>query len=191
MNGLDAVIGVLGRFNKSALECGRFIGWTLLAIMTAIVLIQVVCRYGFDFSLAWAEESARYMMLWLAFSVAPLGYRLGMNVSIRTLANLLKGSWHYVLELVLNLLVTGLMGVMIWRSYGMLKRGMKMTAVSFDIPMIFIYVIVPISFALMFLVSLEIILKAIKGMIDPSSGHSVYGTPDVQPDQAIEGEAVL
>jgi len=45
----------------------------LLAIMTFLVFSQVVTRYLFSYSVAWVEELARYLMIWMAFlGAAPL-----------------------------------------------------------------------------------------------------------------------
>ncbi len=173
---LNGAIAALSSFNRGSLACGKFVGWTFLAIMTIVVLVQVFFRYVLANSLAWAEESARYMMVWMAFAVAPAGYRMGMNVSIRTLADMVKGRAQYVLEIGLNLLVMALMATMFTETFGMLKRGMKMSAVSFDLRLVFVYVIVPVSFTLMFLVGVEILLRSVRNIADPDHPLPVFDT---------------
>ncbi len=40
---------------------------TLLAVMSVLVAVQVVFRYGFDSSLTWSEELARYLLIWAVY----------------------------------------------------------------------------------------------------------------------------
>lgn len=58
-----------------------------LAIMTFLVFFQVVTRYLFSYSLAWVEELARYLMIWMAFVGA---------------ASLFKDNDHIRMDLVYN-----------------------------------------------------------------------------------------
>ena len=39
----------------------------LFIFMTILIFLQVVLRYGFSQSLFWAEEAARYSMIWIVF----------------------------------------------------------------------------------------------------------------------------
>ena len=41
----------------------------MLAAMAVIVFTNVALRYLTNFSLTWAEEVARYLMIWMTFSV--------------------------------------------------------------------------------------------------------------------------
>ncbi len=58
-----------------------------LAIMTFLVFFQVVTRYLFSYSIAWVEELARYLMIWMAFLGA---------------ASLFKDDSHIRMDLVYN-----------------------------------------------------------------------------------------
>lgn len=56
----------------AAAVCGN-VEVFFLAVMTFLVFFQVVTRYLFSYSMAWVEELARYLMIWMAFiGSAPL-----------------------------------------------------------------------------------------------------------------------
>ncbi len=51
-----------------------YIVMILLALMVIIVFANVVSRYYLQFSLAWSEEIARFMLVWLVFLGSFLAY---------------------------------------------------------------------------------------------------------------------
>ena len=52
--------------NKISLQPLELILCSLLVSIVIITFVQVLFRYVFQFSLAWTEELARYIFLWLA-----------------------------------------------------------------------------------------------------------------------------
>ena len=54
----------------------------LMGGMTAVILVAIVSRYVIKVSVPWAEELARYLMVWAAFLGGSLGLRRGVHVGI-------------------------------------------------------------------------------------------------------------
>ena len=56
---------------------------SIMFILLFIGGVQVLCRYGFNYSLVWSEELSKYMLVWLVFLAMGIGLRrqahLGMN----------------------------------------------------------------------------------------------------------------
>ena len=50
--------------------------------MVVSILVQVFFRYALNNPLAWPEEAARFLMLWMTGLVAPTAYRRGGFVAI-------------------------------------------------------------------------------------------------------------
>ena len=45
----------------------EYISLILLAIISCVMMIQIIMRYVFNSSLTWAEELCRYSFIWIAF----------------------------------------------------------------------------------------------------------------------------
>ncbi len=59
----------------------------ILAAIVGLTFIQVLFRYVFHFSLAWSEELARYLFLWLAALAAAYGFKTRSHFVLRFLVN--------------------------------------------------------------------------------------------------------
>lgn len=64
------------------LRVGRWLAVGAMAAMVLAILVQVFFRYVLNNALAWPDEFARFMMLWLTGLVAPAAYRRGGFVAI-------------------------------------------------------------------------------------------------------------
>jgi TRAP-type C4-dicarboxylate transport system permease small subunit len=64
------------------LRWGRNIAWVALAIMVMVILLQVFFRYVLNNALAWPDEAARFLMLWMTGLMAPSAFRQGAFVAI-------------------------------------------------------------------------------------------------------------
>lgn len=61
----------------------------LMMVMTSLVLLNVITRYGFQFSLTWAEELSRFLMIWVTYLGAGLALRAGNHVAFEYVQSLL------------------------------------------------------------------------------------------------------
>lgn len=86
VRGLDRLLVVADLFAKG------FVGLALL-IITAVLFVAAVGRYGFEFSFVGGEELARWLMVWMTF--------LGSYVLVRE-------QRHITIDIALRMLPTGL-----------------------------------------------------------------------------------
>jgi len=65
------------RFERYLVAANRAIIFVMMALMATLVFVNVVTRYGFNFSIIWAEEVSQYLMIWIAYlgAVTVLGFR--------------------------------------------------------------------------------------------------------------------
>ncbi|HEX6978290.1 MAG TPA: TRAP transporter small permease [Alphaproteobacteria bacterium] len=61
----------------------------MMAAMVACVFANVLARYGFGFSIIWAEEISQYLMVWLTYLGAGLAMREGRHVAVELAQDLL------------------------------------------------------------------------------------------------------
>ncbi|WP_406737117.1 TRAP transporter small permease [Thioclava sp. GXIMD4215] len=118
-------------YRQAMLRLATVTGWigtaalwvagTGLVLMTAIVFLQVVCRYLLGFSLQWAEPGAVLIMGWFIFLGAAVGIREGYHLSFDVLLYILP-SWLKPVLFTISELVVGAFGV------GMAYYGWELAA---------------------------------------------------------------
>ena len=79
---LHALVTGLDRFNTVTTSVAGKLATLALVIMTTIVSVHVVMRYGFNYSFEWTEEVARDLMVWMTFLYFPTGHKKGMNIAV-------------------------------------------------------------------------------------------------------------
>lgn len=152
-------VNALGSLNESA---GRFACWTaaaLIAVMTGAVLLGVFFRYVLNNSLNWTEEVAIMSAIWVAFLVSPWAFRNGGHVAIEMVVNAMPRALMRVVRIVINLLVLWILYRFFSEAIAYVGSGMRMRANSMDIPVAYFRAIVPVSFAMMFVVGVELVIR--------------------------------
>lgn len=82
MGVLLAVLRLVMPVNTVILRFGRWLALSALGLMVLAILVQVFFRYVLSNPLAWPEEAARFLMLWMTGLIAPSAYRWGGFVAI-------------------------------------------------------------------------------------------------------------
>jgi TRAP-type C4-dicarboxylate transport system permease small subunit len=141
-----------------------FVVWSL-AIMTALVFVQIVMRYVFHSSLSWSEEIARYIFLWLSWIGASYAVKERAHFRVEMLANVLKGRARKIFELAVLFVWFLFSFFLTW--YGtalvmfLMDTGQVSTAIQ--LPMSLTYASVPVGCGLMSIRLIVEIWKIIKG----------------------------
>jgi len=102
---LLTALRALAAVNTPALRLGRQLAWLALALMVVLILLQVVFRYVFNNALAWPDEGARFLMLWMTGLVAPSAFRWGGFVAIDIVPRALSKVSRFIGELLALLLL--------------------------------------------------------------------------------------
>jgi TRAP-type C4-dicarboxylate transport system permease small subunit len=169
------VADFLGRINSPLARRGRDAAAVLLAVMLAMALAQIVSRGLLHHSLGWAEELARVALVWSVLLVAPSAYRSGANVAIVSFADALPPRLLLVVSVLLNLLVLWILLVLLNESFPFWRRGLDMTAATLDLKLAWFYAIVPVSFAAMVLVGVELEIRLVLRLLGAKSGIVMEG----------------
>ena len=168
MRALEAVEWFLGRLNAGLLAGARWLSITCVILMLVIVNLAVFQRYVMDDALAWSEEIAKFVMVWLTFMTAPLGLKVGAHVGIEALTQFLKGRPRQLLMAFIFASIIALMYVFVTEGWFMTWNARIQTASTIDISIFYVYICMPIGCSVVALVAFEFLLGAIKGIIDPS-----------------------
>lgn len=125
---------------------------SILMIVTSLtIFIQVVLRYVFGQSIVWAEEFARYGIVWFVFLGSSFAVKQGAHASVDVLVKLLPGVARRSVE-ILAILVSIAYCLMVTR-FGLdlviRVRAMGNITPTLEIPMFIPYLAIPFGCALM------------------------------------------
>ena len=191
MNPIQGLLQPLSWINERALKFGRALGIVAIAVMVAVTILQVICRYGFNNALAWPDEAARFCMLWMTGLMAPTAFRRGGFVAIDILPALLPATPLRVLQLVLLILSMLVLLVAlrigwneVWGLGGRFASASLFIPVSWDfsqwyrVPRLWMMLSIPVGLALLIAVNLELILRCLAQLL---------GARDLPPIPAGDG----
>jgi TRAP-type transport system small permease protein len=132
-------------FERYLLGANRWALILLLAAMSVIIFVNVALRYLTDASLEWAEEVARYLMIWLTFLGAGPVLRYGGHIAVENLQDALPRAGGIALRVLVAALLFGFFGFMAWYGWLYMERTMfQMTPVT-QIPFAYVYSAMPIG----------------------------------------------
>ncbi|MDO5688733.1 MAG: TRAP transporter small permease [Tissierellia bacterium] len=129
-----------------------------LAAMVIIVVIQVLTRYVFFYSLPWSEESSRYLFAWLIFLGASVGVRDDSQIGIDLIDTVIRTDRS---KKVLNLFIYTVQLisclVLLYNAVSFIRvGGAGQRSPAMHLPMTLVYLCLIIGFLLMLM---ELILK--------------------------------
>jgi TRAP-type transport system small permease protein len=163
-----AILVPLGHLNDALLLACKWTAIALIAVIAVIVIASVIFRYGLNDSIAWAEDAAKFLMVWMAFVGAPLGFRHGAHVAIELLPADLPPLLKRTIRLLVHAVVLMLMAVLAWQSWLFAWNGWGQIALTIgDISMFWIFLAIPIGSAIMALIALDLLLGALLGLPEP------------------------
>ena len=88
----------------------------ILSVMSCMVFLNVVLRYGFNSSINITEEVSRYLFVWLTFLGAILAFSENQHVSVTMLTDKLSPLKRHILRLLTD-------GIMLFCCYLIVQGG--------------------------------------------------------------------
>ena len=129
-------------------------GWALilmLAAMTLIVGANISLRYLTGHSLPWADEAARYLMIWMTFGGAGLVLRIGGHVAITNLQDALPHAGQKIMRAAIALGLLIFFGFMVYVGLQYAQRMQYQVTPALRLPFLYVYAAMPVGFGLLIL----------------------------------------
>lgn len=125
------------------------LGVTAMAVLVSIVVAQVGCRYILGFSLYWADEITKTLMIWTAFLMAGVAYTQGELPAMRMLLEMAPTWFVRVIDAVMSLLI--ILGLVILAKYGFefAWRTRHQSMVAVNVSLFWPHLSIPIGCILM------------------------------------------
>lgn len=176
-NTIEVLERWVGRFNWLILSICKGLAVALLILMTGIIISSVFCRYVLNDAIPWAEEIAKFVMVWMTFMVAPVGLKMGAHIAIDALANRLKGRVFQLLQMGIFMFVITLMAMFVDEASFLAWNARIQRASTIDVSILYVYAAMPIGCAVTACVAFEFWLNALKCLIYPSRAVERHTDP--------------
>ncbi|MFZ9677563.1 MAG: TRAP transporter small permease [Quisquiliibacterium sp.] len=172
MQQLRILVGLLSWLNRIQLRVLAAASVFLVAVITVVIALGVVFRYGFNNSLSWTEELAKYAMLWLVFTGAPIALRLGMHPGIDLIGDRLSGIAGHLIKALVSLCVAAFCGYLAYKGHQFAWNGRSQVAITIgDLSMYWIFVSIPVGMASLFLVAVQQLFEHLLGCLNGGSAE--------------------
>lgn len=132
----------------------RYLLAVLMALVSLLLLTQVVARLVGTAAFGWVEEAARYLFIWLVFLGSGFAVRRGGHI----MADILRPKSNHVLAkcwlIVLEAILVGVSLGLLWYGWRFAGISSNTSMVTLDMSMAYRSAAVPVGAAIMLLMGL-------------------------------------
>jgi TRAP-type C4-dicarboxylate transport system permease small subunit len=144
------------RFFRRFIDLLEWWAVLLLVLMVVVVTLGVFFRYVLGASLAWYDEFASYLLVWLTFYGAVVASYRRRHIGFDMVVNRLMSSTRRKIEVIAELLVLGFQIVLFYYGWNLMRKMGDETAISLPwVKMGWVYSVLPVTGGLMLLISVE------------------------------------
>jgi len=134
----------------------------ILAALVIDIWIGIFGRYVFELPVTWAEELARYLMIWGALLAVSCGVARREHVAVIALLHRIPVRIRRWIEVCIDLLAFAFFAFLCYYGIGMTEQGATQYATIFDMTMTIPFASVPVSSAL---VCIQLALVAVRDFV--------------------------
>jgi TRAP-type C4-dicarboxylate transport system permease small subunit len=134
----------------------------LLVLMVVLVCLGVFFRYVLSASLAWYDEFASYLLVWLTFYGAVAASYHNRHIQFGTVVDRFTADTRRKIGIVAELFILGFNIILLYYGWLLMQKMGDETAVSLAwIRMGWVYSVLPITGGIMSLISLDRLLHLV------------------------------
>ena len=126
----------------------RAIGATALLALFALIVAQVVMRYGFGVTPFFTEEVARYALVWSVLAGAAVSVRIDGHIRVTFVPELLRPGWRWCWMRVLDLATFALLLILAWAAVRTVEFAGGQTSDGLQVPLRYPYAALPVAFGI-------------------------------------------
>lgn len=136
----------------------------LCAVLTVVVLLQVIFRYALHFPLDWAEELAMVIFQWVSFVGAGIAVRHGLHFHLDLLTRRFPSKWQKATDLLASASVLAIGYIFIQVGISMMNTVKFITLPVMHFSKAYVYLAIPVGGALMIFFQIPIVMRQIRGL---------------------------
>jgi TRAP-type C4-dicarboxylate transport system permease small subunit len=146
----------------------------LLGTMIGVSVFQIINRQLLDgsFSLSWADELVKIIVLWLAMVGSVAAARDNKHIRIDLITHVLSGPVVAWAKVIVDLFAAAVCAVIGWHAARLIREEMSWGDTIFtDVPLWILHAIVPLAFLLLSYQFLVRTVKLLLGIFAPAKGE--------------------
>jgi C4-dicarboxylate transporter DctQ subunit len=138
INFLDITVGLIN----------RYIAVIGITSGVALAFVNVVARYGFNYSITWASELTVYLFLWSVFFGVAYCFKIDGHIVINLLVERVSKKVSKMMMVLTRIISIIFLGAVAYYGFEYLALVIDLDeqSVDLDIPMWIPYLVIPISF---------------------------------------------
>ena len=107
--------------------------------MVGVVAVQILLRYVFGSPLAWADELANWLFVWVIYLGASVLVRYDAHLTVDIVIDRLSPHVNQWRRLLVNLLVLTFLGILFVQAIGLLQKFGATPSPAMNVPMGFFF----------------------------------------------------
>lgn len=155
----------------------RGISVLLLAVLLGLMAAQVAARYVFGSPIAWSEELARFVLIWLGFMAAVFVMGEGGHITVDVVSRRLSRKGRLALECVSSLVVITACAMLLPAGIAFARQMGSVRSPALQMPMSWWYWAAGVGFVLLALhtaINLSLAFRQGAPIWDRSQGRDDY-----------------
>lgn len=156
---------VLGMLYKAVLV---FLKGLLVILSTALIVIvfgNVVGRYGFNHSWAWATEASEFLFIWVVFIAAVLTNEKYEHMNLDIVLRWFPGTAGRIIQFVSQILFLVVLAIITRGGLSQVTGNLTYYSPSLGIPYGVVYSVIPVSTFLMMLQTVGRMVRIVTGSL--------------------------
>ncbi|MFW6016573.1 MAG: TRAP transporter small permease [bacterium] len=149
------------KFNNVLYNILKFIGITLLTIMTLVVFISVIYRYILLSPIRWSGEVSRILFIWISMIGATLALRKKSHAAVEIFLKKFPSKIQSIIYVIVRILIVLTIILLIYYGYELTITAGRSVTPSLRISESYVFAAIPFSAIFMIFFYIEIIFKEI------------------------------
>jgi len=140
----------------------KYIAFAIFWVLALVVFAQFVSRYVFNNSIAWTEEIARYLLIYVTFLGSALAVRNKSHIAVEFCYRYLSPGAERVMRLILDVSVITFSFWAAWLAYKVTQLTKHQMMASVEVSKAWVYGVVCFSFVLMGIRGVQVLIERLK-----------------------------
>ena len=142
------------------------LGTILMLFISAVTVTNVIARYIFNHGLSWADETARFGLIWITFLGAAVLVRLGEHITVDLFVDRMPRFLQTFCYVLSQLIKSSVAMVLIWKGMEQVSRQSGQISPGLEANMGMIYTVIPFAGLYMLVYAVINLVHRAKGIND-------------------------